>query len=58
MYTRREIKKQRFRCWSDHFITSLNKGDGGGEDGRFRVMGKGKRVIEKIERGENCVKWG
>ena len=39
MYARREIKKQRFRCWSDHFITSLNKGDGGGEDGWGKVVG-------------------
>ena len=58
MYTRREIKKQQFKCWSDQFITNLNQEDGEGEDGRFRVMGKGRRAIEKIERGKNCVKWG
>jgi len=27
MYARREIKKQRFKCWSDQFITNVNKGD-------------------------------
>ena len=27
MYTRREIKKQWFKCWSDQFITNVNKGD-------------------------------
>ena len=32
MYTQCEIKKQRFKCWSDQFITNLNKGDGEGED--------------------------
>ena len=33
MYTRHEIKKQRFKCWSDQFITNLNKGDGEREEG-------------------------
>ena len=59
MYARREIKKQRFKCWSDQFITNVNKGDGerGGRTLlRIGVMGKGKRAIEKIERGKNCVK--
>ena len=56
MYTRREIKKQRSRCWSNQFITNLNNGDGEGEDGQFRVMGKGRQEIEKIERGKICVK--
>ena len=31
MFARREIKKQRFKCWSDQFITNLtnlNKGKG------------------------------
>ena len=51
MYTRREIKKQRPRCWSDQFITNVNKGDG--ERGGWTllwigVMGKGKRAIGKI----------
>ena len=27
MYARREIKKQRFKCWSDQFITNVNEGD-------------------------------
>ena len=58
MYTGREIKKQRFKCWSDRLITNLNQEDGEGEDRRFRVMGKGRWAIEKIERGNNCVKWG
>ena len=58
MKQRHEIKKQRFRCWSDQFITNINKGDGEGEDGRFRVMGKGRPALEKIERGKNCIKQG
>ena len=51
MYTRHEIKKQRFKCWSDKFITNLNKGDegrGGQTLLRIGVMGKGRRAIEKI----------
>ena len=61
MNARHEIKKQRFKCWSDQFITKVNKGDG--ERGRrtllrIGVMGKGRRAIEKIERGMNCVKRG
>ena len=40
MYTQREVKKQQFKCWSNQFITNLNKGDGEGEVGQFRVMGK------------------
>ena len=52
MYARREIKKQRFKCWSDQFITNVNKG--GEERGRrtlllLGVMGKGRKRIEKIE---------
>ena len=39
MDTRFEIKKQWFKCWSDHFIRNLNKGDGEEEDGRFRMIG-------------------
>ena len=61
MYARREIKKQRFKCWSDQFIINVNKRDGerGGRTLlRIGVMGKGRRAIEKIERGKNCVKWG
>ena len=27
MYAQREIKKQWFKCWSDQFITNVNKGD-------------------------------
>ena len=58
MYARPEIKKQRFKCWSDQFITNVNKGEGEGEDRRFRVIGKERQAIEKIERGKNCVKRG
>ena len=28
-----EIKKQWFKCWSNQYITNLNKEDGEGEDG-------------------------
>ena len=52
MYTRREIKKQWFKCWSDQFITNVNKGDeerGGQTLLRIRLMGKGRKRIEKIE---------
>ena len=49
MYTRREIKKQRFKCWSDQFITNLNQGDGGGWTLLWiGVMEKGRRAIEKV----------
>ena len=58
MYTQCGIKKQPSRCWSDQFITNLNKGDGEGEDGRFRVIGKGRWAIEKIDRGKDCIKQG
>ena len=58
MYTWCEIKKQWFKCWSVQLITNLNQEDGEGKDGRFRVIGKGGRVIEKIERGKNCIKQG
>ena len=27
MYTWREIKKQRFKCWFDQFVTNVNNGD-------------------------------
>ena len=61
MYARHEIKKQRFECWSDQFISNVNKGD---EERTGRtllqigVMGKGRRVIEKIERIKNYIKRG
>ena len=58
MYTRCEIKKQWSRCWSDQFITNVNKGDEGrGEQTLLwtGVMGKGRQAIEKIERSKNCV---
>ena len=52
MYTWREIKKQRFKCWSDQFITNVNRGDGE-RGGRtllwIGVMEKGRKAIEKIE---------
>ena len=53
MYARREIKKQRFKCWSDQFITNVNKGDeerGGRTLLQIGVTEKGRKVIEKIER--------
>ena len=61
MYARREIKKQRFKCWSDQFIINVNKRDG--ERGgrmllRIGVMGKGRRAIEKIGRSKNRLKRG
>jgi len=52
MYTRHEIKKQWSRCWSNQFITNVNKGDeerGGWALLQIGVMGKGKKAIEKIE---------
>ena len=61
MYARREIKKQPFKCWSDHFITNVNKGDeemGGRTLLRIGVLGKGRRAIEKVERSKNCIKQG
>jgi len=56
MYTRREIKKQRFKCWSDQFITNVNKGDEerrGQTLLRIGVMGKRRQATEKIERSKN-----
>ena len=53
MYTRHEIKKQRFKCWSNQFITNVNKADeerGGRTLLQIGVMGKGGQAIEKIER--------
>ena len=61
MYARCEIKKQLFKCWSDQFITNVNKGDDEREGRtllRIGVMGKGGQAIEKIERSKNCVKRG
>jgi len=61
MYARREIKKQQFKCWSNQFITNANNGDeerGGRTLLQIRVMGKGRRAIEKIGRSKNCVKRG
>jgi len=61
MYAQSEIKKQQFKFWSDQFITNVNKVDeerGGWTLLWIRVMGKGRRAIEKIERGKNCVKRG
>ena len=51
MYARREIKNQRFKCWSDQFITNVNKGDeerGGQTLLWIEVMGKGRKAIERI----------
>ena len=52
MYTWREIKRQRFKCWSDQFITNVNKGDeerGGRTVLQMGVMGKGRKAIENTE---------
>ena len=52
MYTQLEIKKQWFKCWSDEFITNVNKGDeerGGQTLLQIGVIGKGRKRIEKIE---------
>ena len=43
MYAQHEIKKQRFKCWSDLFITNVNKGGeerGGRTLLRIGVMGR------------------
>ena len=61
MYAWREIKKLQFKCWSDQFITNVNKGDeerGGRTLLWIGVRGKERRVIEKIGRSKNCVKRG
>ena len=45
MYAWREIKKQRFKCWSDQLNTNVNKGDeerGGQTLLWIWVMGKGR----------------
>ena len=50
MYAQREIKKQRFECWSNQFITNVNKGDeerGGRTLLRVRIKGEGRKAIEK-----------
>ena len=50
MYTQCEIKKQRFKCWSNQFITNVNKGDeerGGRTLLRVRVKGEGRKAIAK-----------
>ena len=52
MYARFEIKKQRLKCWSDQFITNVNKGDeerGGRTLLRIGVMGKGRSKAEGQE---------
>ena len=38
MYARREIKKQQFKCWSDQFITNVNKKKKG-EDRHYYGLG-------------------
>jgi len=43
--------KQRSKCWSDQFITNVNKGDeerGGQTLLWIGVMGKGRKAIERI----------
>ena len=56
MYAWHEIKKQWFKCWSDQFITNVNKEDeerGGQTLLRIGVMGKRRQATEKIERSKN-----
>ena len=46
---------------ADQFITNVNKGEeerGGRTLLQIGVIGKGRQVIEKIERSKNCVKRG
>ena len=50
MYAWRDIKKQRFKCWSDQFIKNVIKGDE--KRGRWtllqvRVKGEGRKTIAK-----------
>ena len=61
MFARHEVKKQRFKCWSNQFITNVNKGDG--ERGGWTllwigVMGKGRKAIEKIGKKQELHKAG
>jgi len=42
MYTRREIKKQRFRRWSDQLIKSLIRGMGKGRTDTITDWGDGE----------------
>ena len=61
MYARHEIKKQRFKCWSDQFITNVNKKDGerGGRTLlRIGVMGKGKASDRKDRKRQELRKAG
>jgi len=62
MYTQHEIKKQRFKCRSDQFITNLNQSGRWGRGGRqllqIRVMRKGKRVIGKTGKKQELHKVG
>ena len=61
MYARREIKKQRFKCWSDQFITNVNKGDeerGGWTLLWIGVMGKGRRATGKDRKKQELRKAG
>lgn len=58
MSPRREIEKQRSGCWPDSLLPILKRevGKGGQRPLRTGVVGKGRRAIEKRERGKNCVK--
>ena len=42
MYTQREIKKQRFKCWSNQFITNVNQEDGKGRTDTITDWGNGE----------------
>ena len=61
MYARREIKIQRFKCWSDQFITNVNKGDE--ERGRSDTVtdwgdGEGKASDRKNRKKQELRKAG
>ena len=61
MYARREIKKQRFKCWSNQFITNVNKGDE--ERGRSNTVtdwgdGEGKASDRKNRKKQELRKAG
>ena len=61
MYTRREIKTQGFKCWSNQFITNVNKGDeerGGQTLLRVRVKREGRKAIAKNRKKARIVKAG
>ena len=51
MYARRETKKQQFKCWSNQFISNVNKRDeerGGRTLLQIGAMRKGSSAKQKI----------